>query len=203
MAEPIGEDLCVGTTNGNTLPEYGDDPSWEEREITFVTPVELTSGVEYAIVVRAVDVVGDAQLYWSTRVDNPTAGGNLYRSLDSGESWNSYATQDSWFKTKADGVEKDNGSFEQDEFNRATQIFSARWKAETFTAGSTYTISSIILKLSQYTSWGGTPETVTVSIRATVSPPGKAQNPTPTDDQENIKITGKDQLKKLQWEAPA
>lgn len=32
--------------------------------------------------------------------------------------------------------------------------------------------------------------------------PGKAQNPTPTDDQEDIKITGKDQLKKLQWEAP-
>jgi hypothetical protein len=33
--------------------------------------------------------------------------------------------------------------------------------------------------------------------------PGKAQNPTPTDDQEDIKITGKDQLKILQWEAPA
>ena len=32
--------------------------------------------------------------------------------------------------------------------------------------------------------------------------PGKAQNPTPTDDQEDIIITGKDQLKKLQWEAP-
>ena len=35
------------------------------------------------------------------------------------------------------------------------------------------------------------------------SPPGKAQNPTPTDDQEDIKITGIDQLKILQWEAPA
>ncbi|KKN12423.1 hypothetical protein LCGC14_1016780 [marine sediment metagenome] len=33
--------------------------------------------------------------------------------------------------------------------------------------------------------------------------PGKAQNPTPTDDQEDIKFTGKDQLKFLQWEAPA
>ena len=36
-----------------------------------------------------------------------------------------------------------------------------------------------------------------------VGPPGKATTPTPTDDQEDIKITGKDQLKKLQWEAPA
>ncbi len=34
-------------------------------------------------------------------------------------------------------------------------------------------------------------------------PPGKATTPTPTDDQEDIKITGIDQLKILQWEAPA
>ena len=34
-------------------------------------------------------------------------------------------------------------------------------------------------------------------------PPGKAQNPTPTDDQEDIIITGIEKLKKLQWEAPA
>jgi len=37
----------------------------------------------------------------------------------------------------------------------------------------------------------------------TVAAPGKAQNPTPTDDQEDIKITGIEKLKKLQWEAPA
>ncbi len=36
----------------------------------------------------------------------------------------------------------------------------------------------------------------------TVAAPGKAQTPTPTDDQEDIKIRGKDQLKILQWEAP-
>lgn len=35
-----------------------------------------------------------------------------------------------------------------------------------------------------------------------VAAPGKVQNPTPTDDQEDIKITGKDQLKILQWEVP-
>jgi hypothetical protein len=37
----------------------------------------------------------------------------------------------------------------------------------------------------------------------TVAALGKAITPTPTDDQEDIIITGKDQLKKLQWEAPA
>ena len=196
---PTGSDLASGTTNGNTLSEYTD---WTEREITIDVPIELTEGEKYTIVVNAADAIGDAELYWSTRVDDPTANGNLYRSLNSGETWNSYTTQDSWFKTKANGIEKDDGSFEPDGFNRATQVFGARWKAETFTAGSTYTISSIILKLAKYTTWGGTVETVTVSIRATSAAPGKAKNPTPTDDQEDIKITGKDQLKKLQWEAP-
>jgi len=184
MAEPIGDDLCVGTTNGNTLEEYTD---WTEREITFGVPVELTEGEEYAIVVRAIGVVGDAQLYWSTRIDDPYADGNQYRSTDSGDSWTSYE-QDSWFKTKADGVEKDDGSFEPDGFNRATQVFGARWKAETFTAGSTYTISSIILKLAKYTTWGGTVETVTVGIRATAGAPGAPTNPSPTDADTNITL---------------
>ena len=35
------------------------------------------------------------------------------------------------------------------------------------------------------------------------SPPGKAQNPTPTDNQGDIKITGTEKLEVLQWEAPA
>lgn len=34
-------------------------------------------------------------------------------------------------------------------------------------------------------------------------PPGKATTPTPTDDQENLLITGKDNLKQLSWVAPA
>ena len=37
----------------------------------------------------------------------------------------------------------------------------------------------------------------------TVAGPGKATTPTPTDDQEDIKITGISQLNKFQWEAPA
>ena len=36
----------------------------------------------------------------------------------------------------------------------------------------------------------------------TVEAPGKATDPTPTDDQENLLITGKNQLKQLTWSAP-
>ncbi len=197
---PTGADLASGTTDGDTLAEYG---SWTEREITFVSPIELTSGVKYAIISRVPDVVGAAELYWSTRVDNPYANGDRYGSSDSGGSWAIDTDDDVWFKTKASGVEKDDGSFAQDGFNRAESAYGVNWSAQTFTASSTYTISSVVLKLAKYTAVGGTVETVTVSIRATVAAPGKAQNPTPTDDQEDIKFTGKDQLKFLQWEAPA
>ena len=199
--DPTGADLASGTTNGNTLATYG---SWTEREITFGSPIELTNGTKYAIVVRALSVVGAAELNWSTRVDNPYANGDRYGSSNSGSSWAVDTDDDVWFKTKANGVEKDDGSFTQDGFNRAESAYGTNWSAQTFTASSTYTISSVILKLAQYLDFGGSVGTVTVSIRATeLAPPGKAQNPTPTDDQESIIITGIDQLKKLQWEAPA
>ena len=55
-------------------------------------------------------------------------------------------------------------------------------------SGSSWTMLSSVDKM--FETWGTPPA------------PGKAQNPTPTDDQEDIKITGKDQLKFLQWEAP-
>ena len=53
-------------------------------------------------------------------------------------------------------------------------------------------------------SWGseGTSSDANFRVYGDLTPPGKAQNPTPTDNQEDIIITGKDQLKILQWEAP-
>ena len=53
-------------------------------------------------------------------------------------------------------------------------------------------------------SWGAvsTANDMDFRIYGDLTPPGKAQTPTPTDDQEDIIITGKDQLKVLQWEAP-
>jgi len=54
--------------------------------------------------------------------------------------------------------------------------------------------------------WQSTGGDVSAQIKIygdSAEPPGKAQNPTPADDQEGIIITGTDKLKKLQWEAPA
>lgn len=176
--DPTGADLASGTTNGDTLAEYG---SWTEREITFVTPIELTSGTKYAIVVRAVA----ANLIWSVRIDNPYANGDLYESSDSGNSWTIETNDDCWFKTKASGVEKDDGSFSPDGFNRGET--AEDWNAQTFTASSTYTISSVILKLSKWP--GTTPGTVTVSIRATdTGLPGKPTTPSPANAASDITL---------------
>ena len=52
--EPSTNVLAKGTSNGDTLPEatypYSSTSEW--RAITFVTPVTLTGGVQYAIVLR-------------------------------------------------------------------------------------------------------------------------------------------------------
>lgn len=179
VGDPTGADLASGITNGNTLATYGD---WTEREITFDSPIELTSGMKYAIVVKAPDVVGDAELYWSARTDNPYANGVLYRSNNSGSSWTILTNKDVWFKTKADGVEKEDGSFVEDVGNTSYSAYGTTWLAQIFTASSTYTISSVVLRLTQYLDWGGSVETVTVSIRATdLGLPGAPTNPSPSD----------------------
>lgn len=198
--DPTGADLTSGTTDGSTLAVYG---SWTEREITFDTPLALISGTKYAIVVRPETLVGAGELYWSVRVDNPTANGDEYDSSDSGSSWTISTDDDVWFKTKASAVEKDDGSFVQDGFNRASSPGLTDWVAQTFIASSSYTLTSVVLKLTQYQDFGGSVGTVTVSIRATESAPGKATTPGPADDQEDLLITGRDRLLRLTWVAPA
>ena len=105
-AEPTGDDLCSGTTNGDTLPNWGAGP--EEREISFGAGTELIEGVVYAIVVRAPDApVLDADVLIYENNSNPYANGNESASNDSGDSWVGNETYDWWFKTKAGIVEKD------------------------------------------------------------------------------------------------
>lgn len=198
--DPIGADLVSGTTNGNTLPvSWPAPPPPEERQITFGSPIELTQGVKYAIVVRAPDADGYLnEALWSKKNTGGYASGSRYSSSNSGSTWVESSSQDLWFETYAGAVLKDNFTFAHE--GNAGILYDTVWQAQTFTAASTYTITSVTLYL--YLRTDAVPGTITVSIRATVSSPGKAQNPTPTDDQEGIKITGIDQLKKLQWEAP-
>ena len=164
--DPTGPDLCVGTTNGDTLPEPWppDDP--EERQITFGSSFEIVAGVKYAIVVRAENAVdeNDAAL-WMMKSAGGYSNGAQYYSNDAGSTWAVNAGADVWFKTLATAAEKDTFTFVS-EGAGAWLYGSAFWSAQTFTATSSYTITSVILALWRRT--GATPGTITVSIRAVV-----------------------------------
>ncbi len=97
--KPEGGDLCVGTTNGDTLPDFGwPTPQGEEREITFGTNPTLTAGVKYAICLRAQTL----STKWSTIVSDVYANGSYVFSSSSGGSWTVDATRDMWFKEYGD-----------------------------------------------------------------------------------------------------
>lgn len=181
IGDPTGDDLCVGTTNGETLPTFG---SWEEREITFGAGVELTSGVKYAVVVRALTSPLGAAVNWVQANGNPYANGGRQTSVNGGTSWTSVGVYDTWFKTKAAAVEKDTNTFVTTTFN--TEIYGDVWVAQSFTASSTYTITSVILKMARWAV--GATGTVTVSIKATVAVPIKAKTPAPADAADTVTL---------------
>jgi len=94
--KPTGDDLCSGTTNGNTLPEYTEK---EWREINFSSSVQLMANIKYAIVVRAPNSDGDNRLFWWIDYSSPTyEGGSYAQSSDSGVSWALDAGYDCMFE---------------------------------------------------------------------------------------------------------
>lgn len=91
--KPSGSALTTGTTNGDTLPT---STPYEWRTI-IVTPITLTAGIKYAIILKS-DLPGDDILYW--RVDNTAStysGGSVWAGL-SGTSWTEYPTTDAMFE---------------------------------------------------------------------------------------------------------
>lgn len=175
VGDPTGADLASGTTNGNTLPEWLS--SWEDREVSLGAGIELTNGVTYAIVSRAPDAAPNDTVYWAMNPSGAYAGGSAYGSGDSGSTWSAEAAEDNWFQTKASAVVKDSYTDTSGFDNNGAD--DVDWVAQTFTASSTYTITSVVLRLARWP--GSSPGTVTVGIRATVGAPTKATTPAPSD----------------------
>jgi len=93
---PTGEDLCSGTTNGNTLTT---DTDGEWREIIIGDGYSLSGSTKYAIVVRALDGNGTNHVGWRMDDSSPTySGGNAEYSIDGGENWSSSSTRDFMFE---------------------------------------------------------------------------------------------------------
>jgi hypothetical protein len=201
--DPTGPDLASGTIDGNTLPEY--PTPHQNVKITFGAGTALTAGVVYAIVVRATGSGLANYAYWDidAGLSDDYAGGKGFTSTESGSSWSNLGNQDFYFKAYTGAgfnVLRDNHTF-ADTGTPGGEFTDTIWKAQTFTATSSYTITAVNLELSRKA--GSSPGTITVSIRATEGgAPGKAQNPTPSDNQGNIDIAGVDRITKLQWAAP-
>ena len=93
---PTDGDLCSGTTEGNTLTT-GAAGEW--REITLGAGTTVTSGIKYAIVVRA--PAGDPSniIGWRADTSSPTyAGGSVVTSGTSGDSWGRVSSWDFMFE---------------------------------------------------------------------------------------------------------
>ena len=174
--DPTGADLCSGTTVGNTLPTW---VTFEEREITLGAGTALLSGKKYAIVLRAPSAYSTSTLYW--KWETVGSGGGSRRSQNGGSSWAQFATRDQWFKTKASAVEKDSNTFSGLSYNFCGQTWQ---DAHIFTAGSDYTITSVVLNLCKV----GSVEVGEVTVAITqvegetyVEAPTKANTPAPGD----------------------
>lgn len=82
---PTGEDLCSGTTNGNTLTT---DSSGEWREITLGSGYSLSANTKYGIVVRTLSSNPYNFIYWLLDYTDPPYYGGIYEfSTNSGVTW--------------------------------------------------------------------------------------------------------------------
>ena len=97
---PTGNDLCVGTTDGDTLPDGLTLLSQAEwREIEFDNPILLTSGTKYAIIIRTTESADYDSVNWNAN-NNQYADGNNEESDDCGKTWTtSVSNLDFLFKT--------------------------------------------------------------------------------------------------------
>lgn len=200
MAEegaPTGSDLAYTTVNMFDLSVYG----WVL--FTLNQGVSIVSGTKYAIIVGTSNVILADAAEWAQTLSDVYAGGNKCLSSDSGVTWANVqvSTRELGFRTYAGVTKKDYYEPGDIEFGAKQYVYDPYYLAQTFTASSSYTLTSVELPLGK---GAGTPSgTAIISIRATVVAPGKATNPTPADDTEGVYIRGIDRLTQLTWDAPA
>ncbi|MBA7593176.1 hypothetical protein ES703_00093 [subsurface metagenome] len=163
---PTGDDLCSGTTDGDTLTD-----SWpgEWREITLGTGYNLYPDTKYAIVVRA--PTGDAsnRVRWQCDLGGTYNGGNYEGSYNAGTSWTSTAEDDLLFEEWGEEIVPPPPSpavryeFHTTGYDLDASVYGVAWKAQTFTPSVAHRITSVKLLIRRAL----LPGTITVGIRET------------------------------------
>ena len=88
---PTGDDLCIGTIDGDTIHNIITHAGVPYCEIEFTAPIILTLGTKYAIIVRS--TVYNQNAFWEAESDMPEVG-NIETSSDMGVTWISYVLTD-------------------------------------------------------------------------------------------------------------
>ena len=179
--DPTGADLASGTVNGDSLPTFPSET--QLTKITFSSGTPLLSGVVYAIVVRTASGFSD-QATWQMKTVGEYSAGQRFASDDNGSSW-SGDTADCWFQTIT-GINTLRDSYNPTWEGASSSCWSGGWTAQTFITTSAYEITAVYLELGRLS--GGTPGTITVSIRATEGAPIKAENPSPSDANASVTL---------------
>jgi len=102
--DPTGDDLCVGTTDGDTLSVAPDDYTF--RLITLGAGTPVVSGKTYAIVVR---IATDNSIVWGNTTD-AVAGNELYCSDAGAGNWIPLIGYDCTYQTSDGGAMRDSYS---------------------------------------------------------------------------------------------
>ena len=92
---PTGADLTTATIPGSA---FGTG-STTTFTATFVTPLALTSGTQYALILRPVSVPAGSGYFWIRSSPSTYANGSRVLSADSGGTWSTDTTRDYNFKT--------------------------------------------------------------------------------------------------------
>jgi len=92
---PTGDDLCSGTTDGNTLPTSA---PYEWREISLGAGYNLAANVKYAIQLKAPDGSFNNYVYWRLDSTGTYPRGDYEYSSNSGQSWNTFVGYDLMFE---------------------------------------------------------------------------------------------------------
>ena len=98
--DPVGDDVILGTLNGNAITaEIDGEWYW----ISLGPGHGLKKGTRYAIVIRALDAIGDNYIKWrEQKFGNGYPGGRKGQSDDGGVSWTPNDESDMMFETYGD-----------------------------------------------------------------------------------------------------
>jgi hypothetical protein len=161
---PDGVDLTSATYSTADLTT---DTNGEWLSLTL--RADLISGTQYALVMRVIDGdVSNAVRWNEIPLADDYVGGARETSSDSGSSWTTDATNDFKFEIYGSSKIAPTADILYDSATNVTTSLSITptgWRAQTFTASASYTLSSVELRM--YRNSGNTPGVITVSIRAT------------------------------------